>query len=374
MTEVRDGFEQVESCSFYWQDVEPIHPPEETFQPDVCKTLPEILRPVESITECDEVESRSQPFEVVLSKLLSMDFPGKDHVREYLQSQYRSNCKYSTLRGNLTAARLFLSFIKVCGKTQLEQINKQDIEAFVEHEQDRGLSIVSVKTRLASIYAFLRYMVDKGVVDPGVLVKKIRLRLPDALPRAINAEDVKQLLSVVNKVRDRSMILLLLRTGMRIGELLDTRVSDVNVDEKKIAIYEGEKNRRGRVVYVSDDALWALRAWLNIRDAHKLMLFYAWSRNTMTYAGARAMFVKYLDRAGLAHKGYTLHCLRHTFASELLNAGMPLECLQQLLGHNSIDVTRRYARLTDRTREDEYFKAMAIIERGEIDGDYQLDS
>ena len=250
MTEVRDGFEQVESCSFYWQDVEPIRPPEETLQPDVCTTVPEILRPVESITECYEVESRSQPFEVDLSKLLAMDFPGKDQVRQYLQSQYRSNCKYATLRGNLTAARLFLSFIKVCGKTQLEQINKQDIEAFVEHEQDRGLSIVSVKTRLASIYAFLRYMVDKGVVDPGVLVKKIRLRLPDALPRAINAEDVKQLLSVVTKVRDRAMILLLLRTGMRIGELLDTRVSDVNVDERKIAIYEGEKNRRGRVVYV----------------------------------------------------------------------------------------------------------------------------
>jgi site-specific recombinase XerD len=217
-------------------------------------------------------------------------------------------------------------------------------------------------------------MVDRGVVDPEVLVKKIRLRVPEVLPRAINPEDVKQLLSVVDKARDRAMILLLLRTGMRIGELLDTKVSDVNVDERKIAIYEGEKNRRGRVVYVSDDALWALRQWLRGRDAHKLMLFYVWDRNRMTYAAARAMFVKYIERAGLAHKGYTLHCLRHTFASELLNAGMPLECLQQLLGHNSAEVTRRYARLTDRTREGEYFKAMAIIERGEIDGDYRLDS
>jgi integrase/recombinase XerD len=52
-----------------------------------------------------------------------------------------------------------------------------------------------------------------------------------------------------------------------------------------------------------------------------------------------------LNQADLAHKGYTLHCLRHTFASELLNAGMRLECLQQLLGHSSIEMTRRYARL-----------------------------
>ena len=86
------------------------------------------------------------------------------------------------------------------------------------------------------------------------------------------------------------------------------------------------------------------------------------------------MFLKYLKKAGLSHKGYSLHCLRHTFASEMLNAGMRLECLQPLLGHSNIEVTRRYAKLTDRTREEEYFRAMEIIEKGEIDGDYRLDS
>ena len=78
----------------------------------------------------------------------------------------------------------------------------------------------------------------------------------------------------------------------------------------------------------------------------------------------------YIKKARLEHKGYTVHCLRHTFASEFLNAGMRLEVLQQLLGHQDIEVTRRYARLTDKTREEEYFRAMAIIEKGGIDGDY----
>ena len=64
------------------------------------------------------------------------------------------------------------------------------------------------------------------------------------------------------------------------------------------------------------------------------------------------------------------HRLRHTMATQLLNAGMRLECLQQLLGHQDIEVTRRYARLTDKTREQEYFRAMAIIEKGGIDGTY----
>ena len=85
------------------------------------------------------------------------------------------------------------------------------------------------------------------------------------------------------------------------------------------------------------------------------------------------MFLRYLEKAGLTHKGYTLHCLRHTFASELLNAEMRLECVQQLLGHSSIEMTRRYSRLTDNTRKKEYFRAMAIIERGGIDGHYRCD-
>ena len=93
----------------------------------------------------------------------------------------------------------------------------------------------------------------------------------------------------------------------------------------------------------------------------------------MSYSKARSLFEQILQKAGLSHKGYTLHALRHTFASELLNAGMRLECLQPLLGHRSLDVTRRYARLTDKTREAEYFRAMAIIERGDLDGHYRLD-
>jgi site-specific recombinase XerD len=80
--------------------------------------------------------------------------------------------------------------------------------------------------------------------------------------------------------------------------------------------------------------------------------------------------MKYLKKAGLTHKGYTVHSLRHTFASELLNAGMRREHLQKLMGHTSAEVTRRYARLTDKNRKEEYFKAMQKIERGDIDGHY----
>jgi site-specific recombinase XerD len=164
------------------------------------------------------------------------------------------------------------------------------------------------------------------------------------------------------------MIMLLLRTGMRIGELLNTRMVDLNMTEQKIPIYEAQKNHRGRVVYFFNDAKAALEKWLERRDKSQEILFYGPGGKILSYPAARMMFVKYIDRAGLSDKGYTLHSLRHTYATDLLNAGMPLEVLEKLMGHMSLDVTRRYARLKDKTKEEEYFKAMAIIERRQKDG------
>jgi integrase len=157
---------------------------------------------------------------------------------------------------------------------------------------------------------------------------------------------------------------------MRIGEVLRLNVRDLDVRERKIHIYEGEKNCLGRVVYLSDDALMALKLWLGKRNPETEYLFPGLQHKHLGYTQARNIFVKYIWAAGLQHKGYMIHSLRHTFASELLNAGMRLECLQLLLGHRDIEMTRRYARLTDKSREEEYFRAMAIIEQGGIHGAY----
>jgi len=73
---------------------------------------------------------------------------------------------------------------------------------------------------------------------------------------------------------------------------------------------------------------------------------------------------KATQQAGLDQKGYSLHSLRHTFATNMLNAGLRLEVLQKLLGHLSIEITLRYAKIADGTKEEAYFKAMAVIEKG----------
>jgi site-specific recombinase XerD len=155
--------------------------------------------------------------------------------------------------------------------------------------------------------------------------------------------------------------------------LLNTKLRDLNLKEKCIEIFEAQKNRTGRVVYLSDDACAALKKWLRLKNPQTEYLFKGRGVRPLSYAAARIIFNGYLDKAGLSHKGYTLHSLRHTYATELLNAGMHLECLQPLLGHQSIEMTRRYARLTDNTRREQYYKAMEIIERGDMNDSYRFD-
>jgi len=315
---------------------------------------------------------RRQALDRVIKRVVRQEIPGEEHVLSYLQHKYRRNCRPKTICSTASSLTLILLFVKQRGKEYLELLVRQDVEAFVEHEQDRGIKPKTIHFRLQNLYAFFRYLIKENVIGAELLERKIRLRVPQSLPKAICAPDILRLLSVVTHTRDRAMILTLLRTGMRIGELLSLRVNDVNLAERTVKIYQGEKNSIGRVVYLGDDACAALSLWLQERDPCKSYLFYG-RRGPLGYTASRDRFIKYLKKSGLSEKGYTLHCLRHTFATDLLNAGMRLECLQQLLGHSKIEVTRIYARLSDATREEEYFKAMSKIERGETDEHYRLD-
>jgi len=307
--------------------------------------------------------------ERILGDISRSDLPAKDYFSEYMRHKYRRNCRSNTLRQAAGSLIQFLSYYRDTGKRHLDQMTREDIEAFIEALQDRGLTPNTVRTRLCAVYAFVCFLIEKKSVSYELLERRIKLKLPDRLPRAIDPGDLRQLLSVIDKVRDRALVLLLLRTGMRIGELLNTKVHELDLSNHRILIYEAEKNSIGRVVYYSEDAKEALFSWLRVRNAFKENLFYGRGDKPLSYEASRSMFNKYLERAGLLYRGYTLHCLRHTFATDLLNARMPLECLRVLLGHTSLEVTRIYARLTDKTREEEYFMAMERILKGESDAD-----
>ena len=107
----------------------------------------------------------------------------------------------------------------------------------------------------------------------GSLLKRgIKLKLPDVLPRAMNPADVRKLLCVIDDTRDRALFLLLLRTGVRIGEALGLTVNDLDIKGRKVHLFEGEKNSMGRVVYLSDDALFGQSGPLQDADVSRSFL------------------------------------------------------------------------------------------------------
>ena len=323
---------------------------------------------LQPVAPAAKISVRQQVLDRISDKISKQDLVGKSYVEQYLRHKYRRNCKINTLRQAAISLEQFLSFFANRGNTVLEQLSREDIEAFVEALQDRGLKPTTVNTRLRNVYAFVRYLIleYKGF-DWGLMERKVKLKLPDRLPRAFDPQHLNQLLCAIDNCRDRALILLLLRTGMRIGELLNCKLQDIDLNEQKILIYQSDKTSVGRAVYYSADAQQALLAWLRLRDPRKQHLFYGQKDKPLCYEAARAIFQRCLHKADLQYSGYTLHCLRHSFATCLLNAKMPLECLRVLLGHSNLEITRRYARLSDKTREEEYFAAMERILKGDAD-------
>jgi integrase/recombinase XerD len=335
------------------------------------ETQASILEPGKGESAVSGQHRAQTPINHILERLSPLELPAKEQFANYLRHKSRLNHKRRTLDSSFTSTILFLDFYRKSGKYDLKDLGRADLEAFIEHEQDRGLKISTVKTRMAFLMAFLHFLVEQNLIPGTAMKKTIRFKLPDALPRAIAPKDLRKLLSVIHNTRDQALILLLLRTGIRIGEALGLTLNDIDLRDRKVHLFQGEKNSMGRAVYFSDDAFFVLRRWLKRRDPGKQFLFYGQTDRPLCYSAAASRFKKYLARAKLTDKGYTVHSLCHTYASELLNAGMRLECLQKLMGHQDIEMTGRYARLTDITRKEEYFRAMAKIEKGEIDGDYR---
>ena len=152
----------------------------------------------ESSDEAKRLDDQDQSSVInqVLQKLSTMDLPERERVQCYMRHKWRLNHKPNSLRNSLKAIELFLVFYTRLGKSRLEEIVREDLEAFVESEQDRGTKITSARTRLMYLLGFLRFLIEERIIPETLLKRKIRLKLPDLLPRAMHPGDVRQLRSV----------------------------------------------------------------------------------------------------------------------------------------------------------------------------------
>jgi integrase/recombinase XerD len=252
---------------------------------------------------------------------------------------------------------------KVMLTDDITQTTAQDISAFITAAQSSGLMPATINTKLSILTSFFEYLREEGQMpQQPVLRRRHRLLTPTVLPKPMLDTDLAAFFKVIDAVRDRLIFLCMLRCGLRVSEVCALSWDAIDLSAGTIRITRG-KGQVDRIVYLSPDVEQAIQVWW---DHHTLGRYLFPSRTRTKEHLSRyqinVLMDQYLAAAGLT-RHYSPHCLRHTFATQLLNAGVPLEVLKELMGHHSIQITLRYTQLYDATKRHQYEQAMTKIAR-----------
>jgi len=215
------------------------------------------------------------------------------------------------------------------------------------------------------LYAYLRD--EEGLALEPPVRDTHYLKLPRPLPRFLSDAEVNRLFALIQDGRDRALFTLLLRCGLRVAEVAQLQLPDVDLAGQRIIVRQG-KGRKDRLVYLSLDALLALRGYLAQRADEPCPLVFLVQKGPgagqgISVRGVQKRLEYYARQAGLA---VSSHCLRHTFATQMLEAGADLPTIQALLGHAQMATTQRYAQVSDQRVRGDYFAAMDKIVQNNV--------
>jgi len=257
-------------------------------------------------------------------------------------------------------------FMAGCKKAWRD-VTMHDIDAFVDQQRAKGLKQATVTRRVAALKTFFDFLAeetgDLSWPNP-VRFKRHAGKRPQHLPRDLRDEDIERVWGQITSVRDQAWFVLMLRAGLRVGEVIDLKVADLL--SKPAAEHPGRlrvcgKGRKERVVWLTADAYAVLNSWLRERpattDPH---IFLNHHGNPLTANGVQWLLHRYGQQAGI---DLTPHQLRHTCARQLTEAGMPVTSLGKLLGHAQITTTQIYTAGADPELAQAYQTAMNQLEQ-----------
>jgi site-specific recombinase XerD len=245
----------------------------------------------------------------------------------------------------------------------MEEVTSSQVSAYIEFLLGQGLAPKTINCRLDSIRGFFTYLNrEEGIPKSNPVKKGSGLRLARPLPRYLKDEEVTRLFSQIKKLRDRAIFMLMLRCGLRVEEVANLRLQDLDLSQRRILVCQGKGNK-DRVVYLSLDAERTLREYLSSRSSSKEKQIFLVNKGTcrgkpISVRGIQKRMEYYARKAKLE---ISCHHLRHTMATQLLNADTDLVTIQDLLGHSRIKTTQRYAKISNVKVQRDYYKAMDVI-------------
>ena len=301
-------------------------------------------------------------------------------VRELVRYQrvQQRNWRPARIEGNIRRfwsghLRVWRFLCEQRGVQDLGDVRRQHLLDYIDQRLDAGYAVSGVNNDVRTFHSFLRFLEQQGYAVPQALLRIPGLKPPDNLPKYLTDEQVRKLRDDLEErvaqarlsnhrrdaLLDRAAFYLLWQCGLRVGEVEELRLDDLDLPNRKLAV-RNSKGLKDRVVFLSDRVVLALGEYLAVRgvgSGEHVFLF----RN----APLRKDLIR--DRIKAAGKRtsvrVTPHRLRHTCATQLLNAGCRVTSIQKFLGHKRLNSTMIYARVHDHTVAEDYYAAMERIEQ-----------
>jgi site-specific recombinase XerD len=249
-----------------------------------------------------------------------------------------------TQRGHIHSCKRFAAFLKRSPDTA----TAEDIRRFQLHLSETGASICNRNRTMTG----LRFLFRVTLRRLDLAGEIYHIREPQKIPLVMSQDETRRLLAVANSLKVRLLLSLGYGCGLRAGEVVRLKVKHIDSAQKIIRV-EQSKGRKDRNVMLSPETLDLLRQWWKVRPTRydagvpqeQRWLFPGRKPGKpMTTRQLNRLFHETADAAGIK-KGVTLHALRHSFATHLLERGTDIRIIQALLGHDKLDTTARYTRV-----------------------------
>lgn len=253
--------------------------------------------------------------------------------------------------------RDLMRFSKFLGSEKIDSVDKvsrQMITSFMMAEKDRGLSSNSISRELACIKSFFKFLASENRIKEDVAGIIESPKLWKRLPSTLSLDEVEDLLKAPNlkdvmEIRDKACLELMYATGMRVSELVNLRMNDLNMDVGFVKCFG--KGSKERIVPFGRKARGSLLMYLDrsrpkfLKNKVSNFLFLRRGGKPMSRQTFWKIIKKYVRQAGIKKK-VTPHSLRHSFATHILERGADLRVVQEMLGHADISTTQIYTHIS----------------------------
>jgi len=286
-------------------------------------------------------------------------------IDRYRRSLKRKNCSAHTVKAYTNILAHFTRWLEI----PLTAVTRNDMGSYTDHLLARRLSAKTIICHLQTIRLFFEWCINEEEMVMTNPVTRISIRLPKPLPRNLTYDQVGKFFAVITDLRDRALFMLMLRCGLRVEEVAHLTIDALELARNRLFVVRG-KGGKDRVVFLSEDARSALEAYLNTRGSKAQRVFLVQkgplTGTPLSVRGIQKRIEYYARQSGVP---LSCHCLRHTMATQLLNADADLSSIQDLLGHAHVTTTQRYCRVSNVKVQRDYYAAIErVMQRSQEEG------